>query len=116
MLLNSQIYIKNDRVVCFDCDGTLIVQGKPDDERAIAFVHYGVERFVPHKAHIEALVEAKREGKFVIVWSHRGSEWVNEVIKKLGLENYVDLMMPKPTAYVDDLPADEWMNRVFISE
>lgn len=62
--------------------------------------------------HIEALKLHKLRGHTVIVWSAGGADWAEEVVKKLGLEPYVDAVMSKPDWFYDDLPAAEFMPEI----
>lgn len=75
------------------------------------------QRVVLIKEHINQLKEHKRRGHVVVVWSAGGSEWAAAVVKAVGLESYVDVVISKPSWYIDDLPANEFMGkRVFLSE
>lgn len=53
--------------------------------------------------------EGAKRGCYIIVWSQSGEAWADAVVKALGLEEYVNQTMPKPTSYGDDLPAEIWM-------
>jgi FMN phosphatase YigB (HAD superfamily) len=67
------------------------------------------ERLVPHRKHIEQLKKHKSRHSLIIVWSAAGSDWAETVVKTLGLEQYVDLCISKPTWVYDDLPVQEFM-------
>lgn len=72
-------------------------------------------RLKKHYAMIRILVEEHRRGACIKVWSRGGWEWAEAVIKALGLEQYVDEVMDKPMAYLDDVPVEDWLtNRVYI--
>lgn len=106
--------IKNYRISCFDVDDTLVIWGRGQDPKAIAMNNWGfTERLVPHEGHIAQLKRHKFRGGFVIVWSQAGHDWALEVIKRLQLEPWVDLVMAKPTWYIDDLKADAWMKHLY---
>lgn len=114
--------VDNDHVVMFDVDDTLIMwlwdqfeRQQLDAEGALVDIkmHGHVTCVKPHKQHIELLKKYKAKGKFIIVWSASGYEWAHEVIKTLGLESHVDLVLTKPRKYIDDLDANEWMRRVY---
>jgi len=69
----------------------------------------------PHNGHIKILKDRKARGSFIVVWSAGGYAWANAVVKALGLEEYVDLVMTKPHAYVDDKQAAEIMGeRIYL--
>jgi hypothetical protein len=42
-----------------------------------------------------------------MVWSAGGVQWAKTVVNTLGLADYVDLIITKPSKFVDDLPADQ---------
>lgn len=105
----------------FDVDSTLVMW--PDDhfmpkegririecpyEEGAAFY------LVPHKQHINYLIAKKKRGYEVTVWSQNGWAWAEQVIKTLNLEEYVDKVETKFDSYFDDLPADQWMSRVYV--
>lgn len=104
--------IRNENVVPFDVDGTLVLRENPGDRRPIYVVDPadGKEYAVyPHRFHIEQLIKQKGRGFPVIVWSQAGFGWAENVVKALNLEHHVDLVMTKPNKYFDDLPASTWM-------
>lgn len=69
------------------------------------------EYLVPHKRHIAQLVQHKLRGHTVIVWSAGGWEWAEAVVRSLGIEKYVDLVIEKPMWYYDDRPAEAFMGK-----
>ena len=103
------IQLKGDNMAFFDVDDTLIMWEYPAERESEAIevciegtLFYG--KGVPHKRHIEMIKRHKAWGNGVVVWSRSGSEWANAVVKALGLENHVDLVMSKPYYYYDDKP------------
>lgn len=100
--------IKNDHIIGFDVDDTLVMWDLPDTDLRVGGYPVKV-----HKEHVEAIKKAKARGHFVIVWSQGGQEWANEVVRTLQLQDYVDLVMCKPKWIFDDLPADAWMKRFY---
>lgn len=107
--------------VVIDVDDTLIRDMNIDEVRELDDVYtmnyYGVETIkVPIQNHIDLLKSYKARGYEVTVWSANGWEWASEVVTKLKLENYVDHIATKPQKYVDDKPAEQWMQQVFIHE
>lgn len=106
------IALESDLVVFCDVDDTLVKWNytKEEEERAIIFDNFGVKTpLVPHLVHIEQLMKHKARGHMVIVWSQGGWEWSQEVVKKLGIEDYVDLVISKPRWFYDDLPSSAFM-------
>lgn len=113
--------IKNEHVVFFDVDGTLILSSDPNNPvpgRKIAVWDAVTKKYivmVAHEPNIRLLMEEKHRGSYVVVWSRGGYEWAANVIKALELQRYVNTVMTKPLVYFDDLPVDQWLNyRVFL--
>ena len=108
---------ENDNVVYFDIDETLVMWAWPKefDGQAIKFDNFGYETMLlPHQKHIDLLKQFKVRGHHVIVHSQGGWQWAKEVVKVLGLENWVDEAKSKPKWIVDDLPATAWTTRHYI--
>jgi FMN phosphatase YigB (HAD superfamily) len=63
--------------------------------------------FIPIQSNIDQLMEHKRRGHKVIVWSAGGAEWAEKAVKMLGIEDYVDLSIDKPLSIYDDKPFEE---------
>jgi|SRR5581483_1057602 len=89
----------------FTCPGGLWMN--PDGE----LVQSGswTERLVPHHQHIEQLKAHKMRGHTVVVWSAGGWDWAEAVVRTLKLEQYVDLVISKPTWCYDDLQPNEFI-------
>lgn len=110
----------NEHIVLFDTDGTLILENYKDypKEQWVEFNYYGNTRIrVPHKEQIELLKSYKKRGFFIRVHSNNGKAWVEEVITKLNLTEYVDSGEAKACKFVDDekLPSNGIMGQhVFI--
>lgn len=88
----------------FTCPGSLIIV---DDEPRESMPW--IEMLVPHKEHIEQLKKHKSRHTKIIVWSAAGADWAEAVVKTLGLEEYVDLCISKPTWVYDDLQPTEFI-------
>lgn len=71
------------------------------------------EKLVTHSRHIESIKSHWYRGHHVCVQSAGGSSWAKYIIKRLGLEDFVHEARAKDRWYYDDLPADEWMDRVY---
>jgi hypothetical protein len=82
-----------DSVIYIDVDETLIIPAE--------------NCFVPHDPNlklIEKIKEWKDNGRQIIVWTSNGNgvRHAINVVKSLGLEDYVDICLPKPRTIVDD--------------
>lgn len=111
--------IKNDKIIFFDCDDTLVkwpenwnmnASFSQPSEGSVEFhdpYDWSSNHLIPFEKHISLLKKHKGRGYCVIVWSAGGVMWAASVIKTLGLEQYVDFIMTKPLKFVDDLPADK---------
>jgi hypothetical protein len=67
------------------------------------------ELVMPHERHIQLIRQFKARGHTIVVWSQGGWSWAESVVKTLGIENLVDIVMDKPNWYIDDLPAEAFM-------
>lgn len=117
------IVLESDRVSCYDCDDTLVrwIWDQNEKEalkdKMIKFdtegtgFHMRYVFLVPNEQVINNLKQNHATGGTIVVWSAGGYIWAKEVVKVLGLSDQVDLIMSKPTRYVDDLPCNEWMGK-----
>lgn len=117
------IVLKSDNLLFFDVDDSLVLWGKKEDptdeEIQINDVYMPDTKItlIKHKRNIELLQRNKGQGRTIVVWSAGGVFHAEEVIKALGLEDYVDLIMAKPTQYVDDLDIADWgCKRVYLGK
>ena len=109
--------IEDGPITYFDVDDTLVMWEPIDPEsesteEAIVFKDPNNNSNVylrPHRKHIRLLKRHALSGHKIVVWSAGGSDWAESVVKTLGLENYVTLVVSKPTWYYDDLPANEFL-------
>ncbi len=111
--------INQESTIFFDVDDTLVMWGKAKKHEKVVHITcpYGSqqETLRPHKGHIKVLKDRSKRGSFIIVWSAGGYQWANAVVKALGLEDYVNLIMSKPQMYVDDKKAKDIMGeRLYI--
>ena len=112
--------IKNERVVFFDVDDTLIMWNGYAEETA-EYIKFQdaysskILEVIPNHNNIKLLQEKAARGYQVIVWSQGGWGHAKCVIEALKLESFVDIVMTKPTCYVDDLDVSAWFpKRVYI--
>jgi len=105
--------INIESTIFIDCDDTLVMWDKKlTGTQSIKVVspHDGSAEYLrPHAGHIKILKDRKARGSYIVVWSAGGFAWAEAVVKALELEAYVDLIMTKPHAYIDDKPAEEFM-------
>lgn len=108
--LSNNFIFKENHVVCFDVDDTLVIWNIKNPENTIPFNNYGtLQPLEPHIEHINQLKYFSRRNWFVIVWSQGGFEWADEVVNTLGLKPYVNLVLAKPKFYYDDLNCIHWL-------
>ena len=114
--------IRNDMIVEFDIDDTLIRWKTLDITHTVPlapkvkFVEFEIDGFKNKKAIIEENIEElklqKMSGAFVRVHTKSGFRYAEAVIKALGLEDYVDECCCKPDKVFDDKDPSEWMPKV----
>lgn len=44
----------------------------------------------------------------IVIWSQGGLDYVNEIVEKAGLKEYVCFCLPKPDLIIDDLKFDDF--------
>lgn len=106
--------LEDTQTAYFDVDDTLVLWRQNPSEDIMNQViiiqdrHFRIA-VTPHLKHIEALKWHKSHNHVVVVWSQGGSDWAESVVKALKLEEYVDVILTKPTSYYDDLDVTMWM-------
>lgn len=100
-----------------DVDETLVrnftVERKSDQD--IELMYYDQKVYArPIQEHIDLLKSYKSRGYSVTVWSANGFRWAKEVVTRLDLVQFVDEVASKPLKFIDDKPADQWMQRIFL--
>jgi hydroxymethylpyrimidine pyrophosphatase-like HAD family hydrolase len=105
------IVVRNENVVYFDVDETLVYW--TDDEFEIDANFYGKQQYIkPHFAHIDFLKSLKSRGYYIVVHSGNGYQWAEQVVKLLELEDSVDEVKTKPCKIIDDKPLSDWLGPV----
>ena len=106
--------------VYFDIDNTLVLWNDKSSVSVVRVPDVDVEgkyyRLSIHQKHVQLLLRYHKQGYNIVVWSAAGSRWAANVIKALGLEEIVDLAISKPTRYVDDLDASEFMGKRYFEK
>jgi FMN phosphatase YigB (HAD superfamily) len=108
------IKVEGDRTLYVDCDDTLVlwnISDYPDSPRIKINLYHEDTVLVPHQKNINLLIKFRKLGYKIIVWSQSGADWAEAVVNQLLLSDYVDLVITKPTYYLDDLPASAWADR-----
>ena len=114
--------VKNENPIFCDIDGTLILPYDSTASRQVGRIVHVYDaltdkkiRMVAHEPMIRILLEERRKGKYIVVWSRSGQEWAANVVRALDLVASVDLVISKPLVYLDDTPVETWMkDRVFL--
>ena len=112
---------KSELNVGIDVDLTLIGEHQSNNhakgDYLYKFDYYGKVVYAERiDRHIDLLVAYKKRGYHVTVWSANGWQWAEQVINRLDLSEYVDVVMTKPCRYVDDSDWHSFCHRVFIPE
>lgn len=103
-ILPSPNIIYSELVVMFDIDDTVVMEHSKDPDLTYTDVLTGKEKHGKiHKAHVEQIIKHKARGYYVVAWSGNGYRHVEQIIKALGIEAHVDLIMSKPIKHFDDL-------------
>jgi predicted HAD superfamily phosphohydrolase YqeG len=82
------------RVVFIDVDDTLV--------RSV-----GTKR-IPIPSVVNRVHQLKQEGALLYLWSSGGAEYAQASAIELGIEDCFTSFLPKPQAYIDDQPVNEW--------
>lgn len=105
------IVIRSDKVAFFDVDDTLI-EWRPHgelNEPTISLVDVcgtvSLHRILDK--NVISLIEHRKRGHRIVVWSAGGYAWAEQAVKLLALEKYVDVVMSKPAWWYDDMTAEE---------
>jgi len=106
--------------IYFDVDETLIFW---EDSEAIdrmlsrgclvddRFVTLDTICFRKHNYHIDRLIQHHNTGDLVVVWSAGGKGWADRVVDALEIREFVDVVLPKPNFYYDDIELKDFNSR-----
>lgn len=106
--------LTGDRVFASDVDDTIIlwdVSEYPDAPKVQ--LDGGSITVAINQKNVNTLIKFKKLGYTVVVWSQSGKDWAEKVVNALDINQYVDLIMTKPSYYLDDLDASAWMHRLW---
>jgi len=110
---------RSGQIVYFDIDDTLLEwkSCEEHDPGAVKVENNGHIFYKKQiKGNLDSLKEHAHAGHVVVVWSQGGSDWAASVVKALGIEKYVDVILTKPDWYYDDKDAEHWLpERQFIA-
>ena len=98
--------MKDGGVYASDVDDTLIMWRIPEGYKGpLVETNYNgfKDQGIPNLPAIAHLKKMKARAYSVVVWSAGGSDWAEVVVKALGLESYVDVVMPKIDFHLDDV-------------
>jgi hydroxymethylpyrimidine pyrophosphatase-like HAD family hydrolase len=103
------LVIKNENVVPFDIDDTLLMWDNPTvngfGKLPINFAGRTVY-LTPHNYHVDLLKVYHERGYYIIFWSANGYNHAVKAVLALGLEGYADgvngHIQSKPCKHVDD--------------
>jgi hypothetical protein len=101
-----------DRTLYVDCDDTLIMWNLSDygDETPRLTVNvWGPADVIPNQKNINTVRKFALLGYTIILWSKTGAKWARAVGQATGLDPLVTAYLTKPTYYLDDMEAAEWL-------
>ena len=97
--------IKDGGVYASDVDDTLLLWNIPANYKGKLLqieTNGWTEECIVNEPAVEHLKKMKRRAFSVIVWSAGGSDWAEAAVKALGIEEFVDVVMPKIDFHLDD--------------
>ena len=116
--MKKRPHVLQGHTVFYDVDGTLVFWNVPEGYAGPTVhitAHNAYSKMDIDKAvavnvpMIENLKGNKQTGCHILVWSQGGHQWAEAVIKALGLEEFVDVIVDKPSVIYDDLEPSAWM-------
>ena len=104
--------VKDGGVYASDVDDTLVMWTIPQDYKG-SLVTTNYQGFkdtgIPNLHAVNHLKKMKARGYSIIVWSAGGSDWAEVAVEALGIQDWVDVVMPKIDFHLDDVvsPTDK---------
>ena len=108
--------IKGFKTVPVDIDDTVVMWDKSEypENDYITINVYGEDAvLVPNKKNINLIRKLHKLGYRFIFWSRTGEKWARAIATRLNLLDMAVGTMGKPFFYMDDKPADDWMERLW---
>ena len=97
-------------LVMFDVDDTLVTWKLDSSLPTVTIKNNNINtKFNLCYKNIDSLKKHAARGHTIIVWSAGGSDWAEDVVKALQLEEYVDIIIPKPSWFYDDLEPNDFL-------
>lgn len=122
-MAKRKMKIVPSRSVFVDVDDTLVkweMEGSSFENHPECLVldMFGTpKRVLPMWGNINKVKAFYEKGYEVVIWSLSSKQWAEQVVKRLGLEEWVDFCVSKPDFYIDDKDASHFMledKRVYI--
>jgi phosphoglycolate phosphatase-like HAD superfamily hydrolase len=98
--------VKDGNVFACDIDDTIVMWDVPydyDGPTVKIKTNGFIEICIPNEYVIEHIKKLKKRNYSIVIWSAGGSDWGESVINSLGLDKYVDVIMPKISDHMDDV-------------
>lgn len=110
--------IKNERIIPYDIDGTLIYYGENKGGPTADIYDAVTNSFITVNVNwpmVRLFHEEYSRGGQMLVWSRSGWKWAKHVILALQLDICDPIIMSKPLVYFDDSNVDTWLkDRVYL--
>ena len=115
------------KAIYFDVDETLIFWEEQDSIRCSnspqytgdnwylgtgrGFIKIDAITYKVHVYHLDRIEQHHNNGDLVVVWSAGGKGWADRVVDALGVRKYVDIVLPKPDYYYDDIELKDFSSK-----
>ena len=100
--------------VWFDWDETLCAWKSPEkinpESHIQVLVFTGISHynFILYKKVVDQLIRHKERGHFVVIHTQTNVDTVENIVKAVGLDKYIDVIINKPSWIYDDSPPNTW--------